>query len=173
MAIKSEKMIEAFANPGWTYNESTHEMIQENIDQTRRFSFRHNSNGDKSSTALILSLFSEWGSRWDVFMLMIYENGDEVNIKINIEAANDLFEFDEVSTTVTYDTILTQSVSAYSVPEYTLETKRVKEDRKELLYTLTELPKTLDLEKTANLFIEQMVKGEMTRPVLVPLEANI
>jgi hypothetical protein len=46
--------------------------------------------------------------------------------------------------------------------------RRVCEDRRELLRSEDEMPERIDLVLTANLFVDQMIRGEMVRPILVP-----
>lgn len=173
MKINAERLIEAFGEPGWEVSGKIGELELFNPDKTRKLTYRTLGEGDHGSFAVLgISCLGENGGWTDVLTMRYFvsEGGEEVSFTVTVCLGPK--DDPVVEEMISYDLKLGRQVKGmtYCDTEYY---GRMAFDRNELLFEIDHLPANIDFEATANLFIEQMVRGEMTRPVLVPIEADI
>ena len=175
MKIEAGRLMEAFANPGWEADEKSGLLEFFNVDKSRRLFFiSREVGGGKTDTSIGLSFFDESRGWVDIFEVSLLETALNLSIT-HIMARGLLDEVKDVEARVLFGYLAQKSVIEYSFPFEDLPSpsRRAIQDAAELIYKKQDMSIELDCEATLVLFIEQMVKGEMTRPVLVPLEANI
>lgn len=159
-------MFEAIIGPEWRMeNEKTGELVKYNFDRTRKLSYvgREAEDGDVFAT-MKMSFLDNDGQWREVINLRHYDfdNFAEEKVVITVMVTDEnigpmTIRYSEGKTNVVED----KRWSKITDP-------RVLEDRRELLLSYDELPERIDLVLTANLFVDQMIRGEMVRPVLVP-----
>src|SRR3989344_1907507 len=169
MIKEIERLFEAITGPEWKVNEATDELELYNPDWTRRLSYREpNEKHGGGYAALGMSFLNENGGWSETFsMKHLATEKREDNVFVVWVRGNESRRrwFDEMGS---YDMRHGRCIGSGAVVTEPSFSTRMAEDRKELLYNVEELPEKLDFEMTASLFIEQMIRGEMGRPVLVP-----
>lgn len=169
MKIETEKMMEAFVNHGWETEEKSDLLELINVDKTRRLFYLSREDNGRAETLIGLSFFDESRGGWvDVFEVCLLETALQQSI-IHIMTRNLLDEIDGVEARLYFGSWGQKSVREYGFPYDDLPgpTRRSIEDAAELMYRKSDTLLELDREVTVNLFIEQVVRGEMTRPILV------
>lgn len=172
MKIETEKMMEAFVNHSWEVNDDWDLLELYNADRTRKMEYRSRGTGRGSSVVLGLSFLNAAGGWTEVFSMKHYQYGEIELVSFSVETRGRGTSGIEVDRVVSYDSERGRETRSLSFPDF-CPTGRVFNYRKELLPEIESLPAEVDYEATANMFIEQVVRGEMTRPVLVPIEADI
>ena len=169
MIKEVERLFEAITGPGWEVNEVTDELELHNPGLTRRLSYREpNEKHGGGYAALGMSYLNENGGWSEVFSMkhLATEEREDIVFVVWVRGnENRRRWFDEM---VSYDVRHGRLIGDGAIMTEPPFPTRVAEDRKELLYKMEELPEKLNFEMTASLFIEQMIRGEMDRPVLVP-----
>lgn len=163
-----ERLFEAITGPEWRMeNEETGELAKYNSDRTRKLTYvgwRDKRNIELANMGLF---FLNDNGKWDQVIGLRYMSSP-VKEKMVIEVMAR-----GVSTPVTIlDKCFRYSMdgrwSDGVVGRDPIVDRRVREDRRELLPSEEEMPERIDLVLTANLFVDQMIRGEMERPILVP-----
>src|SRR3990167_2790898 len=169
MIKEVERLFEAITGPGWEVNEVTDELELHNPGLTRRLSYREpNEKHGGGYAALGMSYLNENGGWSEVFSMkhLATEEREDIVFVVWVRGnENRRRWFDEM---VSYDVRHGRLIGDGAIMTEPPFPTRVAEDRKELLYNVEELPENLDFEMTASLFVEQMIRGEMERPILVP-----
>ena len=174
MIKEVERLFEAITGPGWEMNEETDRLELYNFGRTRRLSYVGWDVGDGDTFATMGMSFLNDEGEWDgVFDLRYYsfsnQNKEEVTITATARGINRSTKALDYSFRYYKD----GGGWSRSVAGSGLTTdKGVLEDRLELLPGEDEMPKRIDLILTANLFVDQLIRGEMERPVLVPAGAS-
>src|SRR3989344_2359742 len=170
MIKEVERLFEAITGPGWEVNEVTDELELHNHGLARRLSYREpNEKHGGGYAALGMSYLNENGGWSEVFSMkhLATEEREDIVFVVWVRGNETRRRwFDEM---VSYDVRHGRLIGDGAIMTEPPFPTRVAEDRKELLYNVEELPEKLNFEMTASLFIEQMIRGEMERPVLVPL----
>lgn len=171
MKIETEKMMEAFANPGWEVDEKSGLLELLNTDKTRRIYYLNREVGSGRTETLIgLSFFDESRGGWvDVFEVCLLETSLRNRIT-HIMVRSLLDEVGGVEARVYFGSWGRKSVREYSFPLEGFPSPSMKaiQEAAELVYGKRDVSIKLDCEVTAALFVEQVIKGETTRPILVP-----
>lgn len=160
-----ERLFEAIIGSEWQMeNEETGELVKYNFDRTRKLSYvgRVAEDGDVYATMKMYFLDDD---QWrEVINLRHYDfdNLPEERVVITVMVTDERIG----PMTIRYSEGGTNVVGGRGWGKAT--DPRVLEDRRELLPTYDKMPDRIDLILTANLFVDQMVRGEMVRPVLVP-----
>ena len=163
MIIGVERLFEAITGPEWEMNEATGELVKYNSDRTRKLSYVGWDGGDSDVFATMKMSFLDNDNQWeDVVNLRHYSFRDEERVVIVAMAMGKdgqpvNFRYSKSGMYFYYN-------ERWGLSSY----RRVLEDRQELLLSEDEMPKEIDLILTANLLVDQFVRGEMDRPVLVP-----
>ncbi|OGD70801.1 hypothetical protein A3D09_00665 [Candidatus Collierbacteria bacterium RIFCSPHIGHO2_02_FULL_49_10] len=167
MICGKEKLFEAITGPRWEIVESTGELFLYNRERNRRFSYFVQEEWYGGVIATLGVSFRNGYGEWTGVLSMnhlLTDEGEERVSFLILTRADGTNPLDEM---VFYDTKRRWEMGGGSLPEHPLS-ERVAKDRKELLYEREQLPEKLDYELTANLFVKQMIDGEVERPVLVP-----
>lgn len=164
-----ERLFEAITGPEWKVEDEVRGVLEShNFDRTRKLSFEGMAVKKGTHSLLEMSCLNENMGWSEIFSMRHFSTDQGEKMTFVVWSRGDETKrcwFDEV---VSYDTIFGRRIGdggRMSSPPFS---GRVAGDRKELLYDWGELPEKLDFEMTANLFIEQIIRGEMERPVLVP-----
>ena len=170
MIKEVERLFEAITGPGWVVeDEARGELELYNPGRTRRLSYRWPNEKHGGGYAMLgMSFLNENGGWSKIFSMnnLITEKREEMMFVVWTRGNETRPRwFDEM---VSYDQRYGRRIGDGASMSETPLPVRVAEDRKELLYDMSELSEKLDFEMTANLFVEQMIRGEMERPVLVP-----
>ena len=164
-----ERLFEAITGPEWQAgNEETGELVKYNFDGTRKLSYVgwEMADGDVFATMGMFFLNDKGG--WDeVFCLRHFSffDSEKEDLVITAIARGKDRPTKELDYSFRYYKGGRWSRSERGNGLTT--DKRVVEDRQELLPDEDEMPERIDLVLTANLFVDQMIRGEMVRPVLV------
>ncbi len=164
-----ERLFEAITGPEWQVeNEETGELVKYNFDRTRKLIYIGLDAGRGEVIANMGMYFLNENGGWDEVIGLVYLDFPDKVEKLTISAMargkngsraalDYCFFYDESGR-------WSRSMGNRGL----IADKRVVEDRQELLFSEDEMPKRIDLVLTANLFVDQMIRGEMERPVLVP-----
>ncbi|MBI2325777.1 hypothetical protein HYU91_00080 [Candidatus Collierbacteria bacterium] len=168
MIKEVERLFEAITGSEWRMeNEKTGELVKYNLDRTRKLSYVGWRDGKNVELANMGLLFLNDNGKWDEVIGLRYMSSP-VKEKMVIEA---------MARGVNRPIITLDKCFRYSmdgrwwdgvVGRGSIVDRRVCEDRRELLRSEDEMPERIDLVLTANLFVDQMIRGEMERPILVP-----
>jgi len=164
----TERLLESMGQPGWRLNEVTNEVELYNPDRTRRLIYHEWGDvAGRSFVTMDLYVFNQNRGWNDAFVLQYLggDKGEEVSVIVMAQGKE--------GKAVTWDPHYTYSIYGRRRGDYTgherISDRRIQEDRDELLPKEEEMPAEIDLVMTANLFIDQFSRGEMSRPVLVPV----
>ena len=169
MIKEVERLFEAITGPDWEFDEETGELLKYNFGRTRKLTYVGWEAGDGDVfTTMGMSFLNDKGDWDEVFSLRhfsFFDMGKEdVMITAMARGKNRPTRALDYSFRYNDNGGWSRSVAGSGVTT----DKRVLEDRQELLPSEDELPERIDLVLTANLFVDQMIRGEMERPILVP-----
>lgn len=159
MVYGKEKLLEAFDRSGWEMGDVEEELLFYNTERNKRFSYEQWESGRDGIYANLGLFFldkgsGEWVRAFSMGHLTTGKN-EEFSFLISARAGGSEYRSKEVF----YDSDL---------GSWLIRGEQSTEIGSELLYDVNRLPKKLDLEMTADLFIRQTILGKMERPVLVP-----
>ena len=165
MISNVERLFEAITGPEWRMeNEETGELVKYNFDKTRQLFYAGSDVKWGSSSFADMGLrFLNIDGGWDEVVCIRYTcRSDEEKVTVDVRTRGE-----KIDSLVCYSGAGKQDFYGYAIEDFTSD-RRVLEDRRELLPCVDEMPERIDLFLTANLFVDQMIRGEMVRPVLVP-----
>lgn len=161
------KLFEAITGPEWRMeNEETGELVKYNFDKTRQLFYVGSDVkwGSSSFADMGLRFLNEDGGWDEVISIKHTCRLDEEKVEIAVRAR---WKNEKIESLYWYSGGGRRSVYGFAGGGLTSD-PRVLENRQELLPGEGEMPEKIDLVLTANLFVDQMIRGEMERPVLVP-----
>jgi len=161
-----ERLFEAITGPEWQVgNEETGELVKYNFDRTRKLFYVGWDAGDGDVFATMGMSFLNDKVDWDeVFSLRHFSFFDLGKEDIMITAMARGKDGQPINFRYSRDGRYSYYNERWSLPSC----RRIFEDRQELCPSDDEMPEKIDLVLTANLFVDQMIRGEMERPILVP-----
>lgn len=168
MIKEVDKLFEAITGPGWEMNEKTDRLELYNFDRTRKLTYVGLNAGRGEVIADMGMYFLNENGGWDEVIDLIYSDFPDKVEKLTIMAMARGKNRPGMPLDYRFDYNNNGRWSRNAGNRGSTTDKRVQEDRQELLPSEDEMPERIDLDLTANLFVDQMIRGEMVRPVLVP-----
>ncbi len=167
-----EKLTDMFGNEGWTVNEINGSLELLNNFKTRKLVYRtwpEEISGTVYYAKLELCFKNEVGGWEEVFRMrhVMMDSKEELYFVVEAGSSKPFLWTRDVGYDARRGGRVMHGLSKVELPD-DQGFYRVVEDRSELVYAVDDLPRDLDYEMTANLFLGQVLRGEMERPVMVP-----
>lgn len=168
MVHGKEKIFEAIVGPEWNKDESDGTLYRYDRERKRRFSYKDWSEHYEGVifVEMGMSAINDKGGWDEIFSMNHYttEDGEKMSFSILVCENDSEPHFNKMVFFTTHQNI--RSVGGGVIEDKTYAAKMPKPTIG--FYEESQIPNGLDYEMTANLFINQMVRGDFDQPVLVP-----
>lgn len=167
MIRRVEQLFETVTGPAWRSGDEDGERLLYNPSGDRRLSYIGWKEGERDIADMGLYFLNEKGGWSEVIGLRYLSSSDKEEVMIMVMARERDLSSPRPSDPHFCYTEIGRS-NLLSEGHDLISDKRVLAGRLDLLLTEDEMPAELDLILTASLFVDQVARGEMYRPVLVP-----